>query len=134
MSQPTILTSPVPLRTTGHACAASGVLGIAIGVLTLAFPPAVPPEQWSYPFTTGAQWAVSLVLVLTHLLSAVGFAGILAADPHRGRRAATIGLRAAVVGFVLLGLAELLSGVIGGVATSSPPAAWVTGCSGSPRS
>ncbi|MET0931496.1 MAG: hypothetical protein ABWX74_18390, partial [Aeromicrobium sp.] len=61
----------------------------------------------------GVFWAVSIVLVLTHLLTAVGFLGVLAADPHRGQRAARITLWIAVVGFVLLGVAELLSATIG---------------------
>ena len=107
-------TSTRRLVAAGLCCALSGLSGILVGLVTVAYPPAVPAGQWSYPFTTGTQWVVSLVLVLTHLLTAVGFVGIIEADPHRGRRVTTIGLWVAVVGFVALAVAELLSGAIGG--------------------
>jgi hypothetical protein len=114
------------LRTLGRACAASGVLGLLVGIVTVVWPHDVPAEQWSYPFPLGMQWVVSLVLVVTHLLTAAGFAGVLAANPHRSQRAATITLQIAVVGFVLLAVAELLSGVIGGSDVDSGAATWVS--------
>ena len=40
----------------GRAATVSGLLGVAAGVFTLAYPAAVPSDQWSYPFSTGAQW------------------------------------------------------------------------------
>jgi hypothetical protein len=119
-------TTPERLRAYGAACAASGVLGILIGVITIAWPHDVPSDQWSYPFSTGMQWVISIVLVVTHLLTAVGFLGVLEADPHQGRRGAAVTLRIAIVGFVLLAVAEFLSGAIGGRAIDSTAAAWVS--------
>jgi hypothetical protein len=113
------------LRSYGVACAASGVLGIVIGLVTVAWPHDVPIDQWSYPFPLGMQWVVSIALVITHLLSAAGFLGVLAANPHRSQRGATVTLQIAVAGFVLLAVAEFLSGAIGGQATDSPAATWV---------
>src|ERR1700712_4103673 len=68
------------LRTYGAACAASGVLGTLVGVATIAWSHDVSTNQWSYPFSTGMQWVISIVLVLTHLLTATGFLGVLRAD------------------------------------------------------
>ena len=113
------------LRTYGAACAASGVLGALVGVVTFVWPHDVPDDQWSYPFPMGVFWVVSLVLVVTHLLSAAGFVGVLEADPHRGQRAAAITLWIAVVGFVVLGVAEFLSATIGRDDIDSSAAGWV---------
>jgi hypothetical protein len=109
----------------GAACAASGVLGALVGIVTLVWPHDVPEDRWSYPFPMGVFWVVCLVLVVAHLLSAAGFVGVLAADPHRGQRAAGITLWIAVVGFVLLGVAEFLSGTIGREDIDSSAAGWV---------
>jgi hypothetical protein len=119
-------TTSTRLRTYGAACAASGVLGLLIGLVTIAWPHDVPVDQWSYPFPLGVQWTVSLVLVATHLLTAAGFVGVLVADPHRSRRAATVTLQVAVAGFVLLAVAEFLSGAIGGSDVDSAAATWVS--------
>ncbi len=113
------------LRSSGAACAASGILGVLAGVLTLLYDPAVPSDQWSYPFSTSVQWMVSVALAVIHVLSALGFAGVLLARPHGSSRAATLTLRIAVVGFLLLAVAELGSGAIGGEGLDSSAAAWV---------
>ncbi len=106
----------------GRAATASGLLGIAAGAVTLAYPAGVPSDQWSYPFPTGVQWASSVVLALAHALTAAGFIGIVLADPHRRSRTAAIGLWVAVAGFVLLTLCELASGAIGDQAVTSTAA------------
>jgi hypothetical protein len=126
--QPTeTLSRPVGerLRRYGLACIASAVLGLAAGLVTLAYDPAVPNDQWSYPFTTTTQWMVSVVLAGTHVLTALGFTGVLLARPYGASRAAAVTLRIAVAGFWLLGLSELLSGAIGGQDLESSAAAWV---------
>jgi hypothetical protein len=107
------------LQRLGLACAASGVLGIIIGLLTLAYPAAVPSGQWSYPFPVDVQWVVSVVLAATHGLTLAGFVGVLAATARRRGRAADVGLWVAIVGFAGLVICELLSGAIGGDATSA---------------
>jgi hypothetical protein len=113
------------LQVYGGACVASGLLGVAAGLATLLYDPAVPSEQWSYPFTTSMQWMVSIGLAVAHALTALGFLGILKARPYADSRAATTTLQLAVAGFVLLTLAELLSGAIGGENVDSTAAGWV---------
>jgi hypothetical protein len=109
----------------GAACALSGVLGLVAGVVTLLYDPAVSNDQWSYPFSTSAQWVLSIGLAITHVLSALGFAGVLLARPYGGSRAAAVTLRIAVAGFGLLAVAEVLSGAIGGEDVDSSAAGWV---------
>lgn len=118
-------TSDSRLRTYGAACAVSGVLGVIAGLVTLLYAPAVPSNQWSYPFSTTPQWVVSLGLAITHVLSAVGFLGVLRARPYGEHRAAAATLRIAVAGFALLSIAELLSGAIGARDVDSVSATWV---------
>lgn len=101
------------LRTLGLACAASGIAGVVIGIVTLAYPAAVASDRWSYPFDATAQWIVSIVLAVTHLLTLAGFVGVIAADPHGRSRVAALGLRAAVVGYAGLAVCEVLSGGVG---------------------
>ena len=113
------------LQVYGGACIGSGLIGVAAGLVTVLYSPAVPSEQWSYPFTTSMQWMVSIVLAVAHALTALGFLGILKARPYADSRAATITLQLAVAGFVLLVIAELLSGAIGGEDVDSATAAWV---------
>jgi len=99
--------------TCGNAAIASGIGGALVGVLTIFYPPAVPDDVWSYPFPGSVLLLVSLALALLHLLTAVGFYGVLLADPHRGSRPAAIAVWVAIVAFVALGMAEVLSGLLG---------------------
>lgn len=107
------------LRPLGRVCTASGLIGIAVAVLTAVYPAAVPSTQWSFPFSAAVQWPVGLVLALTHVLTVAGFLGVLAIDPHRGSRVATAGLRVAVVGLAVLAGCELASAAIGGQSNTS---------------
>jgi hypothetical protein len=114
------------LRTYGAACAASGVLGVIAGLLTpVLYDSAVPSNQWSYPLSTTTQWVLSLGLAIMHVLSAMGFLGVLRARPYGEHRAAAATLRIAVAGFAILSIAELLSGAIGAQDVDSVSATWV---------
>lgn len=110
----------------GQALLVSGLLGVLVGVLTLAYPADVPEAQWSYPFPTSVHWAVGAVLALAHLLTAAGFVGVLRAGPHRTSRAAAVGLWVAVAAYVGLGVCELVSGAIGSESNSSDAAVAVS--------
>jgi hypothetical protein len=101
------------LRLLGDASVASGLLGFALGLLTLVYTPAVAESQWSYPFSTTVQLWVGLALAVTHALTLAGFVGVLRADPYRGSRLAAGGLWVSVVGFGILSIAEIWSGLIG---------------------
>lgn len=114
-----------PRRAAGLGCALSGIAGVVIGGITIfavSHPAAVPSDQWSYPFDVSTQWALGVALAVTHLLTLAGFVGVLAAGPQGRSRAATAGLWAAVVGYAVLAVAEVLSGGIGSVTNDSPSA------------
>lgn len=104
-----------PIVPLGWACVLSGVLGLAMGVFTLAGPrdPGVPADQWSHPFSPGVQWGMSAVLALAHALTALGVLGLLRLAPHGRSRAAAAGLWLAFAGLVGLSVCEVLSGAIG---------------------
>lgn len=67
-------------------------------------------------------WVISVALAVTQALTLAGFLGVLAADPHRGNRAALMGLWVAVMGYAALSICELISGAIGAEANSSSAA------------
>jgi hypothetical protein len=113
------------LRNYGAACVTSGVMGVIAGLVTLMYDPVVSVDQWSYPFSTATQWVVSIGLAVTHALTALGFLGVLIARPYGDHRAAAVTLRIAVAGFVLLSIAEVLSGAIGARDLDSTSAMWV---------
>lgn len=115
------------LRNLGIACAASGIVGIAVGIVTLSYPAAVSSDRWSYPFDATAQWTVSSVLAVTHLLTLAGFLGVIFARPYGRSRSAAVGLWAAVVGYAGLAICELLSGGVGTQSNDSSAANAVGG-------
>lgn len=104
----------------GTACAASGVFGILLAILSAVYPPAVSAVQWSYPYPASLMLVVSILLAVTHLLTLAGFVGVRLAAPHRGHRLATVGLWIAIAGFALLAVSELASGAVGAMSTTSP--------------
>lgn len=118
------------LRSFGVAFVASGLIGVAICIVSLSYPAAVPKDRWSYPFDATAQWAVSSVLSVTHLLAIAGFLGILIAAPYSRSRAARIGVWAAIIGSAGLVGCELLSGAVGTRNNSSSFAGTVGGAFG----
>jgi hypothetical protein len=122
-------TTPITrsLRDLGIACAASGIAGVAIGIVTLSYPAAVSSDRWSYPFDSTAQWIISLLLAVTHLLTLAGFLGVIAAHPYGRSRAAVAGLWAAVLGYAGLAICEVLSGGVGTQRNDSSAATAVSG-------
>ncbi len=90
----------------------------------------MPSTQWSHPFPVGVQWLVSIVLAVVHLLTLVGFLGVLQARPAGRARLVVGALRATVAGYLGLAVAEVLSGAIGGRPADSSSAAAVGGVFG----
>ena len=117
-------------RTLGRMAVASGLIGALVGILALAYPPAVNDQTWSYPFPFGVAAVVSVVLAGAHALTGAGYQGVRLADTHGGSRVADVALRVAIVGFVLLAAAELASGVIGRQSDESAAAGVVGGLFG----
>jgi hypothetical protein len=118
------------LRQFGIACVASGVLGVLAGILTLAYPAAVPRDRWSYPFPTGLFLVFSIGLAITHLLTLLGFVGVRRTGAARGSRLASVALALAILGLGLLALSEVFSGFIGDRSTDSSAAGLVGGLFG----
>ncbi|HEY0871268.1 MAG TPA: hypothetical protein VGD55_12785, partial [Acidothermaceae bacterium] len=118
------------LRNFGVAFLASGLLGVAIGIVNLSYPAAVPKDRWSYPFDATSQWVVSSVLSITHLLAIAGLVGVLIASPYGRSRAARIGIWAAIIGCAGLAGCELLSGAVGTRNNNSSFAGAVNGAFG----
>ncbi len=98
------------------ACGASGVLGIALGALTIGWPATVDEDVWSYPFSFRAGLVIGAVLAVVHLLTLCGY---LAVRELARRRAVRTGVRAAVAGLALLAAAEIVGGAIGKQHTDS---------------
>lgn len=117
-------------RMLGRMAIASGVIGALVGIVTLAYPAAVSDETWSYPFPFGVAAVVSVVLAVDHALTGAGYQGVRLADAHGGSRAADVAVRVAMVGFALLVVAELASGLIGRRSDESTAAGVVGGLFG----
>jgi len=108
------------LRTASRTLVLAGVLSIAVGLLTLAYPPAVDSAAWGYPFDAGALVAVSIVLVIAHLLKAHGFVGL---SRLEGAGPVTRwSMLVAALGFVILAICEGISAFLAGVPIDSPQA------------
>ena len=114
----------------GRMAIASGVIGALVGILALAYPAAVSDRTWSYPFPFGVAVVVSLVLAVAHALTGAGYQGVRLANAHGRSRAADVALRVAIVGFTLLAVAELASGIIGRQSDESSAAGVVGGLFG----
>ena len=98
----------------------SGVVSAPIGLLTLAYPPAVESTVWGYPYHPGAHIAVSIVLVIVHLLKAYGFVGL--SRLNGANRITRWSLMVAVLGFVVVAVCEGISAIFVGVPIDSPAA------------
>jgi hypothetical protein len=86
----------------------------------LVYPPAVDHEVWGYPFDSGTHVAVSIVLVLAHLLKAHGFVGLSRLDG--AGRVLRWSMLAAALGFVVLAICEGVSASLAGVPLTSSEA------------
>jgi hypothetical protein len=96
------------------------VLSVPAGLLTLVFPPAVDKTVWGYPFDSGTVVAVSIVLILSHLLKTYGFIGL-----SRLEGAGWVtrwSMLAAALGFVVVAVCEGLTAMLAGMPTDSPAA------------
>lgn len=110
----------VTRRSAGRALVWSAVFAVPAGLLTLAFPPAVDKMVWGYPFDRGTIVAVSIVLIIAHLLKAYGFVGL---SRLEGAGWVTRGsILAAALGFVVVAVCEGLTAILAGMPADSPAA------------
>jgi len=115
MSQPSSLR-----RNASRTLVLAGVLSVPIGLLNLAFPPAVEPTVWGHPFDAGTLLFVSIVLVVAHLLKAHGFVGL--SRLEGGGAVVRWSMLTAALGFVVVGVCEVISASLAGVPIDSPAA------------
>ncbi len=115
MSQPSSIN-----RTASRTLVLAGVMSVPIGLLNLAFPPAVQPTAWGYPFDEGTLLLVSIALGIAHLLKAHGFVGL--SRLEGGGAVLRWSMLAAALGFVVVAVCEGISASIAGVPIDSPVA------------
>lgn len=107
-------------RAASRTLVLAGVLSVPIGLFTWAYPPAVDPTVWGYPFDRPVLVAVSIGLVLVHLLKAHGFVGL---SRLEGAGPVTRwSMLAAALGFVVVAACEGISAALAGVPIDSPAA------------
>jgi hypothetical protein len=116
----------------GVWCAAAGLLGVAQGGALLAWPPQVPPTQYSYPFDGVGFVLAQASFGLQHLLLIPGVVALLAVPSVRRSRSAGNGARAAIVGLVLLAVTELVAATAYAATTDSAHATVVNSLYGPP--
>lgn len=108
------------LYAAGRMLVLAGVLSVAVGLFSLFYPPAVEKSVWGYPFSGITIVAVSLVLVISHLLKAYGFIGLSRLD--EAGRVMQWSMLAAALGFVVVAICEALTAMLAGMPTDSPTA------------
>lgn len=97
-----------------------GVVSVPVGLLTLAYPPALDPTVWGHPFDRTTHVAVAIVLVIVHLLKAHGFVGLSRLDG--AGRVVRWSMLLAALGFVGVAICEGISATLAGVPMDSPVA------------
>ena len=107
-------------RAASRTLVVSGVFAVPVGLLTWVYPPAVDPAVWGYPFDQTAAVAVSVALVIAHLLKAHGFIGLSRLDG--AGPVVRWSMLAAAVGFAILATCEGISASLWGVPLTSPEA------------
>jgi Ca2+/H+ antiporter len=100
------------LRTASRTLVLAGVVSAPIGLFTAAYPPAVEPTVWGYPFGSSIHVFVALALVVAHLLKVPGFVGLSYWD---GAGPVTRwSMRVAALGIVVLAICEGVSASLHG--------------------
>ena len=107
-------------RAASRTLVLSGAVSVPVGLLTLLYPPAVADTSWSHPFDRGTHVAVSIALIIAHLLKAHGFVGLSRLD--RAGRVTRWSMLAAALGFVIVAICEGVSASLFGVRIDSPEA------------
>lgn len=107
-------------RAASRTLVLGGAVSAAVGLFTLAYPPAVDTQVWGYPFDAGPHVAVSIVLVFAHLLKAHGFVGL--SRLSAGGPIVQWSMMLAALGFVVLAICEGVSGALFGVPIVAPEA------------
>jgi len=101
-----------------RALVLAGGVSIAVGLFTLAYPPALDDTVWGHPFDRGTAVAVSIVLVIAHLLKVPGFVALSRLD---GAGPVTRwSMLAAALGFVVVATCEGVSASLVGTPMSAP--------------
>lgn len=110
-----------PLQsTTSRVLILSGVVSTPVGLLNLAYPPAVDSTVWGYPFHHITHVVISVVLVVAHLLKAYGFVGL--SRLNESMQLTRWALMVAALGFVIVAVCEGISAFMFGVSMDAAAA------------
>lgn len=107
-------------RAAGQTLVLAGVISVPIGIFNLFYPPAIADTLWGHPFTHPTHVAVSVVLVVAHLLKVPGFVALSRLDG--GGPVTAWSMRIAALGFVVVAICEAVSAYLYGVPITSQAA------------
>jgi hypothetical protein len=99
--------TPTSVRRAGAWCLGGGLLGVAEGCVTLAWPDQVSEDRFSYPFSAGWFVVAELSYAIQHMLLVAGGLALLSLPAVRASATARRATQAAVAGLVLLVVMEL---------------------------
>lgn len=95
----------------------TGVLSMIIGLFTLVYPPSIDDSLWGYPFHFVPHVAVSILLVIAHMLKAYGFVGLSRFDGTS--KLTRWSLIVAALGFTFVAVCEAISATFFGAPIDS---------------
>ena len=104
----------------GRMLVLSGIISAPIGLLAMVYPHSVDSAVWGFPYHPGTHVAVSIVLLIAHLLKAYGFVGLSRLNGANG--ITRWSLMVAALGFIVVAVCEGISATLVGVPIDSPAA------------
>lgn len=120
------------IRRAGVWCLGAGLVGGAQAIIMLAWPPQVPDDRYSYPFTGFGFVVAQTSFFLQHLPLVVAVATLLWLPAVRASRTARVATGTAVIGLMLLSVLELVTIVAHDATTDSSLATLVNNLYGPP--
>lgn len=120
------------VRRAGRWCVVAGVAGAVQAVILLAWPPQVPADRYSYPFTGLGFILAQASFFVQHLPLIVALAALMQLPAVRASRTGRIGTAAATLGLVWLTVNELITMVAFDAASDSAVATLVNTLYGPP--
>lgn len=116
----------------GLWCLIAGLIGASQAIVLLAWPPQVPDDRYSYPFTSAGFITAQASFFFQHLPLIIAVASMAQLPAVRVSRTARIGMVAAAIGLVVLTLNELVTMVAYDSAADSEIATTVNNLYGPP--
>jgi hypothetical protein len=114
----------------GWLCVLAGILGAVSAVVLLAAPPAVATDRLSYPFTPAGFSVAQVWFSIHHLGLLAGLYGLRRSGAAGTGRLGSIGSWAAMVGMILLAVAELAAITVADGPAAIAQSGWLGGLYG----